>query len=204
MRADDRDPQVVLPVLPCRLRHRGRRRGRPRGRRARRPRPRRLAGLPLREGPRARSSSTRIPPRLRGAQQARRRTASFVDIASEHGDGRGRGAARGASSRATARARSPCTRARTGSSAPASRSSSPGRTRSARTGTSRRTRSTSPRSRPAVARHGGWDAGVQRFADADVLLFVGNNPGRLRVLARGRPALRERLHAICATRAGAA
>jgi anaerobic selenocysteine-containing dehydrogenase len=27
------------------------------------------------------------------------------------------------------------------------------------------------------ARHGSWDGGVQRFADADVLLFVGNNPG---------------------------
>src|SRR5262249_11988644 len=24
---------------------------------------------------------------------------------------------------------------------------------------------------------GAWDAGVQRFADADVMLFVGNNPG---------------------------
>jgi anaerobic selenocysteine-containing dehydrogenase len=27
------------------------------------------------------------------------------------------------------------------------------------------------------ARHGGWNAGVNRFADADVLMFVGNNPG---------------------------
>ena len=29
----------------------------------------------------------------------------------------------------------------------------------------------------AWARHGTWDAGVQRFVDADVLLFAGNNPG---------------------------
>jgi anaerobic selenocysteine-containing dehydrogenase len=27
------------------------------------------------------------------------------------------------------------------------------------------------------ARHGSWNAGVDRFADADVLMFVGNNPG---------------------------
>src|SRR5215475_7033178 len=27
------------------------------------------------------------------------------------------------------------------------------------------------------ARHGAWNAGVHRFADADTLLFVGNNPG---------------------------
>jgi anaerobic selenocysteine-containing dehydrogenase len=29
----------------------------------------------------------------------------------------------------------------------------------------------------AWARHGSWNAGVHRFADADVLLFAGNNPG---------------------------
>lgn len=29
----------------------------------------------------------------------------------------------------------------------------------------------------AWARHGTWNAGVQRFSDADVLLFAGNNPG---------------------------
>jgi len=29
----------------------------------------------------------------------------------------------------------------------------------------------------AWARHGSWGAGVNRFSDADVLLFVGNNPG---------------------------
>ena len=29
----------------------------------------------------------------------------------------------------------------------------------------------------AWARHGSWNAGVNRFADADVLLFAGNNPG---------------------------
>jgi len=29
----------------------------------------------------------------------------------------------------------------------------------------------------AWARHGSWDAGVQRFSSADVMLFVGNNPG---------------------------
>jgi anaerobic selenocysteine-containing dehydrogenase len=34
-----------------------------------------------------------------------------------------------------------------------------------------------PSQQTASARHGGWDAGVQRFADADVMLFVGNNPG---------------------------
>ncbi len=34
-----------------------------------------------------------------------------------------------------------------------------------------------PSQQTAWARHGGWDAGVQRFADADVMLFVGNNPG---------------------------
>jgi anaerobic selenocysteine-containing dehydrogenase len=34
-----------------------------------------------------------------------------------------------------------------------------------------------PAQQTAWARHGSWDAGVQRFADADVMLFVGNNPG---------------------------
>ena len=34
-----------------------------------------------------------------------------------------------------------------------------------------------PSQQTAWARHGGWDAGVQRFADADVMMFVGNNPG---------------------------
>src|SRR5262249_52432153 len=34
-----------------------------------------------------------------------------------------------------------------------------------------------PSQQTAWARHGAWDAGVQRFADADVLMFVGNNPG---------------------------
>jgi anaerobic selenocysteine-containing dehydrogenase len=34
-----------------------------------------------------------------------------------------------------------------------------------------------PSQQTAWARHGAWDAGVQRFADADVMLFVGNNPG---------------------------
>ncbi len=34
-----------------------------------------------------------------------------------------------------------------------------------------------PSQMTAVARHGGWHAGGHRFADADVLLFVGNNPG---------------------------
>src|SRR5262245_32237261 len=52
-RDDGDDAQVVLPLLPRGLWHRGRRRRRPRGGRARRPRARRLAGLPLREGTRA-------------------------------------------------------------------------------------------------------------------------------------------------------
>jgi len=34
-----------------------------------------------------------------------------------------------------------------------------------------------PSQQTGWARHGAWNAGVQRFADADVLLFVGNNPG---------------------------
>ena len=34
-----------------------------------------------------------------------------------------------------------------------------------------------PSQQTAWARHGTWDAGVHRFADADVMLFVGNNPG---------------------------
>jgi anaerobic selenocysteine-containing dehydrogenase len=34
-----------------------------------------------------------------------------------------------------------------------------------------------PSQMTAVARHGGWQAGGHRFDDADVLLFVGNNPG---------------------------
>jgi anaerobic selenocysteine-containing dehydrogenase len=34
-----------------------------------------------------------------------------------------------------------------------------------------------PSQQIGVARHGGWDAGGQRFADADVLMFLGNNPG---------------------------
>jgi anaerobic selenocysteine-containing dehydrogenase len=34
-----------------------------------------------------------------------------------------------------------------------------------------------PSQQTAWARHGTWDAGVNRFADADVMLFVGNNPG---------------------------
>jgi anaerobic selenocysteine-containing dehydrogenase len=34
-----------------------------------------------------------------------------------------------------------------------------------------------PSQQTAWARHGSWDSGVQRFADADVMLFVGNNPG---------------------------
>jgi anaerobic selenocysteine-containing dehydrogenase len=34
-----------------------------------------------------------------------------------------------------------------------------------------------PSQQTAWARHGSWDAGVQRFGDADVMLFVGNNPG---------------------------
>ena len=34
-----------------------------------------------------------------------------------------------------------------------------------------------PSQQTAWARHGTWDAGVNRFADADVMMFVGNNPG---------------------------
>jgi len=34
-----------------------------------------------------------------------------------------------------------------------------------------------PSQQTAWARHGTWDAGIHRFADADVMLFVGNNPG---------------------------
>src|SRR5262245_40889668 len=34
-----------------------------------------------------------------------------------------------------------------------------------------------PSQQTAWARHGSWDAGPNRFADADVMLFVGNNPG---------------------------
>src|SRR5262245_37092647 len=34
-----------------------------------------------------------------------------------------------------------------------------------------------PSQQIAWARHGAWDAGVQRFPDADIVLFVGNNPG---------------------------
>ena len=34
-----------------------------------------------------------------------------------------------------------------------------------------------PSQQTAWARHGTWDAGVHRFADADVMMFVGNNPG---------------------------
>lgn len=34
-----------------------------------------------------------------------------------------------------------------------------------------------PSQQTGWARHGAWDAGVQRFTDADVMLFVGNNPG---------------------------
>jgi anaerobic selenocysteine-containing dehydrogenase len=34
-----------------------------------------------------------------------------------------------------------------------------------------------PSQQTAWARHGAWDAGPHRFADADVLMFVGNNPG---------------------------
>ncbi len=34
-----------------------------------------------------------------------------------------------------------------------------------------------PSQQTAWARHGAWDAGVHRFTDADVMLFVGNNPG---------------------------
>ncbi len=34
-----------------------------------------------------------------------------------------------------------------------------------------------PSQQTGWARHGTWDAGVNRFADADVMMFVGNNPG---------------------------
>jgi anaerobic selenocysteine-containing dehydrogenase len=34
-----------------------------------------------------------------------------------------------------------------------------------------------PSQQTALARHGFWKGGVHRFADADVMLFVGNNPG---------------------------
>ena len=34
-----------------------------------------------------------------------------------------------------------------------------------------------PSQMTGIGRHGWWNAGAQRFADADVLLFVGNNPG---------------------------
>src|SRR5262249_9485703 len=34
-----------------------------------------------------------------------------------------------------------------------------------------------PSQQTAWARHGSWDAGVNRFVGADVMLFVGNNPG---------------------------
>src|SRR5262245_57388336 len=34
-----------------------------------------------------------------------------------------------------------------------------------------------PSQQTAWARHGAWDAGPHRFADADVMMFVGNNPG---------------------------
>ncbi len=34
-----------------------------------------------------------------------------------------------------------------------------------------------PSQQTAWARHGSWDAGVHRFTDADVMMFVGNNPG---------------------------
>src|SRR5262245_43831929 len=34
-----------------------------------------------------------------------------------------------------------------------------------------------PSQQTAWARHGSWDAGVHRFASADVMMFVGNNPG---------------------------
>ena len=34
-----------------------------------------------------------------------------------------------------------------------------------------------PSQQTAWARHGTWDAGVNRFAHADVMMFVGNNPG---------------------------
>ena len=41
-----------------------------------------------------------------------------------------------------------------------------------------------PSQSTAWARHGSWDAGVNRFADSDVILFIGNNPG---VSAFSRP-----------------
>ncbi len=34
-----------------------------------------------------------------------------------------------------------------------------------------------PSQQTAWARHGTWDAGVNRFVEADVMMFVGNNPG---------------------------
>jgi anaerobic selenocysteine-containing dehydrogenase len=34
-----------------------------------------------------------------------------------------------------------------------------------------------PSQATAWARHGSWDAGVNRFEDSDVILFIGNNPG---------------------------
>src|SRR4030095_17095860 len=34
-----------------------------------------------------------------------------------------------------------------------------------------------PSQQTAWARHGTWNGGVHRFADADTMLFVGNNPG---------------------------
>ena len=34
-----------------------------------------------------------------------------------------------------------------------------------------------PSQQTGWARHGSWDAGPDRFADADVMMFVGNNPG---------------------------
>ncbi len=34
-----------------------------------------------------------------------------------------------------------------------------------------------PSQQTALARHGSWNAGPNRFVDADVMLFVGNNPG---------------------------
>src|SRR5262249_36460575 len=34
-----------------------------------------------------------------------------------------------------------------------------------------------PSQQIAWARHGAWDAGPHRFTDADVMMFVGNNPG---------------------------
>ena len=50
-----------------------------------------------------------------------------------------------------------------------------------------------PSQQTAWARHGAWDAGVQRFADADVDAVRRQQPGRVGVLARRRPALRQRL-----------